>query len=153
MLTPLVWHCGLRRCRFWVSPGVVGECRAECAAELLALKAGGALSFIDDAEIPAARVLELLAQFGLDPGETESIAACESLGYSLCSDDGAARKLAAQLLGTFRVIGSLRILRWCVEERVVRCSAAFGVFGTMRDRGGFLPSMDQGFFCSGLPHC
>jgi hypothetical protein len=145
--------CGLTRCRFWVCPGVIDECRAQCAARIFSLNATGALGFIDDGEMPATRVLELLAQHGLGSGETESIAACETLNYRLCTDDGPARKLAGQLLGTTRVMGSLRVLQWCVEERIVRCGIAFDLFGTMRNRGGFLPKATQEFFCSGMPGC
>jgi predicted nucleic acid-binding protein len=145
--------CRLARCRFWVCPGVIIECRAELAARLFALQAEGVIGFITDAEMPAARVLELLDQYGLGAGETESIAACEARNYALCSDDGPARRLAGQLLGPPRVTGSLRLLRWCVEEQLVQCEMAFSFFGAMLARGGFLPSMGQEFFCSGKPGC
>ena len=145
--------CRLTRCRFWVCPGVIIECRAELTARLFALNAEGAIGFIADGDMPATRVLQLLDQHGLGAGETESIAACEALGYALCSDDGPARKLAGRLLGSPRVTGSLRLLRWCVEEQIVTCEAAFNLFGIMLARGGFLPSMRQEFFCAGMPNC
>jgi len=145
--------CRLAHCRFWVCPGVIIECRAELAARLFALNAEGVIGFITDEEMPATRVLELLDQHGLGAGETESIAACEARNYALCSDDGPARRLAGQLLGPLRVTGSLRLLRWCVEEQLVRCEAAFGLLGIMLARGGFLPSVPQEFFCSGKPSC
>jgi hypothetical protein len=145
--------CRLARCRFWVCPGVIIECRAEMVARLFALNAEGVIGFIDDGQMPATRILELLDQYGLGPGETESIAACEVFGYGLCSDDGPARKLAGRLLGPPRVTGSLRLLRWCVEEQLVMCEAAFSLYGIMRACGGFLPSMRQDFFCSGTPGC
>ena len=145
--------CRLSRCRFWVCPGVIIECRAEVAARLLALKTEGAIGFIADGEMPAARVLELLDQHGLGAGETESIVACEALGYGFCSDDGPARRLAERLLGSSRVTGSLRLLRWCVEEQLVPCEAAFSLFRAMLASGGFLPSMRKDFFCTGGPDC
>ncbi|MBS0641765.1 MAG: hypothetical protein JSS43_18025 [Proteobacteria bacterium] len=143
----------LTRCRLWVCPGVLVECRAELVARLFALNAEGAIGFITNEEMPAARVLELLDQHGLGAGETESIAACEALGYGFCSDDGPARRLAGRLLGSPRVTGSLRLLQWCVEEELVQCEAAFSLFGVMLARGGFLPSMPQDFFCSRKPGC
>ena len=145
--------CRLARCHFWVCPGVIIECRAELAARLFALNAEGVIGFITDEEMPATRVLELLDQYGLGAGETESIAACEARDYALCSDDGPARRLAGQLLGPPRVTGSLRLLRWCVEEQLVQCEVAFRLFGIMLSRGGFLPAMRQDFFCAGTPSC
>ncbi len=145
--------CRLARCRFWVCPGVIIECRAELAARLFALNAEGAIGFITDEEIPATRVLELLDQYGLGAGETESIAACEARNYALCSDDGPARRLAGRLLGPSCVTGSVRLLRWCVEEQLVQCEVAFRLFGIMLARGGFLPAMRQDFFCAGKPSC
>lgn len=144
---------GLQSHRFWVCPGVVGECRPEVAARLLALIAGGELGFIADDRMSAARVLELLDRHGLGVGETESIATCEALGYGLCSDDRPARRLGQQLLGQRRVTGTLRLLQWCVKEELVRCGVAFGFFETMLARGGFLPPTSQGFFCSGTSAC
>jgi predicted nucleic acid-binding protein len=145
--------CRLTRCRFWVCPSVLAECRAESAARLLALNDSGLLSFINDREMPAARVLDLLAQHGLGDGETQAVAACEAFNFALCSDDGPARRLATQLLGADRVLGSLRVLRWCVQEELVKCRAAFQLFVSMRELGGFLPSTRHEFFCSGTPGC
>ena len=145
--------CRLSRCRLWVCPGVIIECRAEVAARLFALEAEGTIGFIADDKMPAARVLGLLDQHGLGAGETESIVACEALGYGFCSDDGPARKLAEGLLGSPHVTGSLRLLRWCVEEQLVDCKAAFNLFGIMLARGGFLPSMRREFFCTGGAEC
>jgi predicted nucleic acid-binding protein len=99
--------------------------------------------------VPAPRVLELLAGHGLGEGETEAIAACEALGYMLCSDDKPARDLGVSLLGAPRVLGSIRLLRWCVEEKLVECTAAFSMFAVMKQSGGFLPKMEQSFFCAG----
>ena len=145
--------CRLKRCRLWVCSGAAGECRAQCALDLITLAASGSLHPVLDATIPAARVLDLLAQNGLGQGETESIAACEALEYVLCSDDGPARKLGVSLLGAHRVTGSIRLLQWCVGENLCDCAMAFGLFGTMRDRGGFLPCTHRDFFCADGPNC
>jgi predicted nucleic acid-binding protein len=145
--------CRLTRCRLWLCSGVAGECGGECAVQLLSLVAAGDILRIEDAAMPAARVLDLLDRHGLGQGETEAIAACEKFGYTLCSDDGPARALGTSMLGAPRVIGSIRLLQWCVEEQLVECLAAFGLFGTMRDRGGFLPKMERTFFCADARSC
>ncbi|WP_149537785.1 hypothetical protein [Siccirubricoccus phaeus] len=145
--------CQLQRCRFWIAAGAAGECEGDCARQLLSLVATGTLHRVDDTTISAARVLELLARYGLGQGETESIAACEEHGFVFCSDDKLARGLGTSLLGTKRVIGCLRLLRWCVEERIIECMAAIDLQGVMRDRGGFLPKMEQKFFCTGIAGC
>lgn len=145
--------CKLQGHRFFVSSGVLGECRPQTAAEVIRLKAAGKLDFIDDDDIPAAQVLDLLATQRLGVGEIEAIAACESLSLSLCSDDGPARKLATRILGKQRVVGSIRVLRWCVEESIISCDAAFGIFETMVACGGFLPPTEHSFFCPGIAAC
>lgn len=145
--------CKLQEHQIFVSSGVLGECRLQTAAEIVMLKAAGTLEFINDDDVPAARVLDLLATQRLGAGETEAIAACEALGFSLCSDDGPARKLGIRILGKQRVVGSIRILRWCVEEKIISCDAAFDFFDTMIACGGFLPPTEHSFFCSGTTDC
>lgn len=145
--------CRLKRCRLWISSGVAGECGGECAVQLLSLAATGGISRIDDATMPATRILDLLGEHGLGQGETEAIAACEKFGFTLCSDDGPARTLGAALLGASRVTGSVRLLQWCVEEQLIGCIAAFGLFGVMRDCGGFLPRIERPFFCADTKDC
>lgn len=144
--------CRLERCRLWVCSGAAGECRAQCALDLIRLLASGSLHLVSDATISVVQVLDLLAQHGLGQGETESIAACDALDYVLCSDDGPARKLGVTLLGADRVTGSIRLLQWCVEENLCDCSIAFGLFRAMRDCGGFLPRTQQDFFCADGPN-
>ena len=98
--------------------------------QFLSLVASGDIHRIEDAAVPAFRALGLLAQHGPGQGGTEAIAACEELGYTLCSNDGPVRRLGASLLSAPRATGSIRLLQWCVGEQLVECVAAFGLFGT-----------------------
>jgi predicted nucleic acid-binding protein len=138
----------LRRCFFLLTPLVVGECQASSAAKLLELKAAGVIGFVDDTTIPTELFLRLLAEHRLGPGETEAISVCQLLGYALCCDDRSARRVGKEVLGDDRVIGSLRVLRWCVEETLFDCIVAFELFQQMRAAGGFLPQIGQPFFCN-----
>ena len=145
--------CRLVRCRFWLTPLVVGECQPSSAAKLLELKTAGALGFVDDTAIPTELFLSLLAEYDLGEGETEALSVCHVLGYDLCCDDKRARRLANEILGDQRVIGSLRVLRWCVEEAFLDCTSAFQLFQGMRAAGGFLPRVSRPFFCEGSSGC
>ena len=139
---------GLRRCRIWLTPFVVGECDLGNAADLMEAEEGCYFR-LNDGDIPVDRFLELISEHGLGAGETECIAAAEALGYSVCSDDRQARALARQVLGEDRVLGSARLLKWCVEEELVQCVDAAGRFTGMKAAGGFLPPLANDFFCVG----
>jgi predicted nucleic acid-binding protein len=143
----------LARCRLWLTPTVVGECQPSLAAKILDLKMNGVLQFVDDVSVPTDFFLNLLAEHNLGEGETEAIAVCKVFGYNFCCDDKKARLLAIEALGKGRVVGSLRILRWCVHEAIFDCSGAFELFKAMRNAGGFLPRVAQPFFCEGTRGC
>lgn len=143
----------LQRCQLWLTPIVIGECQPTCAARLVALRENSEVQFVDEEQIPADLFLDLLAQHQLGDGETEAIATAKALEFGLCCDDLQARNLARELLGEARVIGSLRLLRWCVEESLFSCGTAFGYFGMMSEAGGFLPNTPNTFFCENLPNC
>ena len=145
--------CRLRRCHFWLSPLVVGECEPTCAARLFKFQIDGALHFVDDSQIPTDLFLTLLAEHELGEGETESIAVCHALDYDFCSDDKQARLLGQKVLGSARVIGSMRLLRWCVEVGIVDCSEALRLFRAMHTAGGFLPQTNRSYFCAGQQTC
>jgi predicted nucleic acid-binding protein len=139
--------CQLPEHEFSVSPMVVGECHGECAATLVELRDEGCLTFIDDDVVDADQYLTLLEVHGLGAGETECMAVAAADDYSVCSDDRKAREAAADLIGGERVIGSLRLLQWCVRGLVIDCEQAFVAFLSMKEMGGFLPDMPQSFFC------
>jgi predicted nucleic acid-binding protein len=139
--------CQLEDHEFFVPPMVVGECHGECAGELVALRDEGCVTFIDDDVVDADQYLALLEAHRLGAGETECMAVAAADDYHICCDDRKAREAASALVGAARVIGSLRLLRWCVEKLVIDCGAAFHAFQVMRQRGGFLPETPQSFFC------
>ena len=105
------------------------------------------MSVVDDDDIDAERFLDLLDVHTLGRGETESIVACEGLGFGLCCDDKRARALGEQLLGRGVVVGTIGVLRWCVAEQIVDCGMAFMIYNEMKARGGFLPDVPKREFC------
>lgn len=139
----------IRRCQLFLPPLVVGECQPSCAAAILELKEARSLSFIDDSEVDASLFLALLEEHRLGDGETECITVALSGDYMVCCDDRKARETAQQLVGSDRVIGTLRLLRWSVEEQLTDCASAFALFREMKRHGGFLPDTPQTFFCGG----
>ena len=145
--------CQLRGCDLWVSPIVIGECQPTCAATIMRLHNGGQLHVIDDNQIPSNIFLDLLFEYQLGDGETEAVAAARHCGFGLCCDDRQARNLGKKILGTDKVVGSLHILKLCVEEDLFNCSRASELLTSMQAAGGFLPSMSNSYFCGGVPGC
>ncbi len=144
---------GLRECELWISPIVFGECQPSCAEMLVSLKQEGKIKFSSEDEVPVDLFLKLLEKFNLGDGETEAIAIADGLGFGLCCDDRQARTLGKTVLGENKIIGSLRLLRWCVEENLTSCETAFHHFDKMKSTGGFLPPTPNTFFCTGLKNC
>jgi predicted nucleic acid-binding protein len=133
----------------WVSPLVVGECQPTCAAELLRLERAGSFRFVDPDAISADSFLDLLEAHGLGDGETECLALCLGGPYVFCCDDGKARQTAITLFGAARVIGSLRLLKWCVADALATSELAFAMYREMKDAGGFLPEIQLEWFSEG----
>lgn len=133
-----------------VGPIVVGESGSQIES---ALRASDASTFIDGTELSADDYLSLLSDHRLGEGETEALAIARQYGALLCSDDQKARKVGKKLLGEDRVIGSLRLMRWCVEEDICKCAQAFEASVAMRAHGGFIPELPQEFFCEAVPGC
>jgi predicted nucleic acid-binding protein len=132
--------------RLAVSPAVVRECNSGAAANIINLHADNLMDFVDIDDVPADRLLELIELYGLGDGESESIAVAEAFGCLICSDDRKARQAAIEVLGQDAVIGSLRLLRWCVDEQVLTSGEAWDAYHEMRDAGGFLPDLPGDFF-------
>lgn len=132
-----------------ISPVVLGECGPKCAANIIAMVSQGVLHFVNEADQNTERFLDLLKHYNIGDGELESIAVCEKLKLPFCTDDRAARRLAASLLGPNNVTGSLGVLRRAVEGNVIKCDLAFESYGRMIDAGAYLPNLLQDFFCSG----
>lgn len=139
--------CGLPDIEIALSPIVISECGLGCATEIITLQAGGLIHFVQDDEISTDRFLELVELHDIGDGELESIAVCEMTDDGFCTDDAAARRLATNLLGAPRVMGSLRLLKFAVEASLVKCGDAFGDYLKMRDSGAFLPELEANFFC------
>jgi predicted nucleic acid-binding protein len=140
----------LARSSLEVGPIVIGETGKEIEE---VLRASGKVTFLDDSAVPAAAYLSLLATHGLGEGETEALALAQHYGLTLCSDDRKARKVGQKLLGENRIVGSLRLMRWCVEEDLCKCTRAYETSVAMRDHGGFVPALPQEFFCETVKDC
>jgi len=132
---------GLEGRTLCLSPLVVSECQPTCAAELLRLQRAGLIRFVDPSEISAESFLELLEAHRLGEGETECLTLCLSASYVFCSDDNRARQVAVALIGAGRVVGSIRLLKWCVANGRITPEAAFTMYQKMKAAGGFLPEL------------
>lgn len=141
--------CELPDTEIALSPIVISECGLGCASEIIALHAAGRIHFVEDHEISPDRFLELVAEHDIGDGELESITVCETADHLFCTDDGAARRLATNLLGAPRVMGSLRLLKLSVEASLLKCTQAFADYKQMKSCGGFLPDLANDFFCLG----
>ena len=137
----------LSETRIWVGPEVLRECNSECAMAVLSLANRGEIGRIDDFEVGAERFLHLLDRFGLGPGETECLVVAEQNGFVVCSDDRRARTSTEIVLGQNRCIGTARLLKWCVRDRLFSCTDALRYFDLMKMEGGHLPNLEARFFC------
>ena len=144
------WGCvvSLRRCELWLSPVVVGECGVDVFDHIFSKRTSPRVKLMDSRSIPGERYLGLLEEHGLGEGETECLAVAEQYGHFVCCEDRKARRIIAAALGEERVLGSLRLLRWCVEDGILKCDHAYNASAEMRARGGFLPDPGQEYFCS-----
>lgn len=139
----------LERCKLYVGPIVFGECSEGSAQELVSLINSGHIVQLPDDEIPIDIFLDMLTEHNLGEGETECIAGASLSDFIVCSDDGRARHVGRTILGQDRVVGSARLLKWCVEEEILICTEARTHFSIMKDMGGFLPTLSDAFFCPG----
>jgi predicted nucleic acid-binding protein len=118
--------------------------RSECGdlREFLdVLVTKGSLVLLPDNTLDPQEFTDLLNLYELGLDETECIALAKQHGLSVCTDDEAARRAAAQHLGDDRVLGSLRLIRECVCQGLVSVQAAHVAYETMKARGAFLPSV------------
>lgn len=141
--------CSLVDREWWVTPVVVDECGPTCAAALLDLKERGLIHFLDDDQVNADQFLALLGAHRLGAGETECMAIAIAADHHICCDDRRAREAASGLIGADRVFGTIRVLRWCVGQKLIVCADAKALLHSMRELGGFLPDVPREFFCSG----
>lgn len=141
----MVFH--LPEHEFWIPPLVVGETDPSCAADVLQLQGAGLVNLLDDDQIDGDLFLYLLGKHGLGSGETECIAVALNSDFGMCCDDGKARTIARTLIGDERVVGTIKLLRWCVDDAITTCDGAFQMFEQMKTSGGFLPNMQHKYFC------
>ena len=139
----------IKRCNFFVTPLVIGECNGDCGVTLVQAEENGQLKFLNDDDIDAEHFLNLLYELQLGAGETECIAAALGGHYLISCDDRKAREAASNLIGQDHVLGTIKLLKWCVEEQLYNCAQAFGHFMNMKVCGGFLPDIQQQYFCRG----
>jgi predicted nucleic acid-binding protein len=133
---------------FIIPPAVVTEFSAGDLTALQEAFAAGKATILNESEVPAALYLRLLDEWGLGEGETECIAYADETGVAVCSDDGLARRRAADLLGADRVSGTLRLLKEAVEVSILTAEDAFAAYERMRAAGGFLPVISIDFFAA-----
>ena len=129
-----------------LSPLVIGECQPTCAAKLAELEQQHAVWFVDPEKVSAEVFLELLEDHELGEGETECLALALGHQFVFCCDDQKARQIGIGLIGADRVVGSLRLLKWCVEDGHLSVGEAFALYERMKAAGGFLPDLDQSWF-------
>ena len=89
----------------------------------------------------------LKLKYDLGDGETESIALCKKHHFLIASDDFKARKCAIKELGEERIVGSLYFLRELVRQNFISCEDAKISFKAMKRKGGYLPKINDNYFC------
>jgi predicted nucleic acid-binding protein len=100
---------------------------------------------VESAEMTAAemgRFDEVKSERGsqrLGAGETEAFILATGRGLTLCTDDGAARKLFSSRPGAPPLSGTIGLLRALVAESVITRATASQLLRLMRERGGRLP--------------
>jgi predicted nucleic acid-binding protein len=132
-----------------VSPQVIGECHAPCVADLVVLKEQGLVQFVSPDTISAELYLNLLETYDLGEGETECLALAHGHPFVICCDDNKARRVGVELFGQARVVGSLRLLRWAVQDGLIKGHEAFSCYEAMKNAGGFLPDVPATWFDHG----
>lgn len=126
--------------------GVVRDESRTVAQAIDAAVAAGRLALVDDKLISVSRFLRAKAEWQLDNGETECILAAAEVGSSVACDDKAARKVIVKILGEDRLTGSIGLLREAVKAGLLTQAEAFAAYRLMRERGGFLPAIDEAGF-------
>lgn len=123
--------------------------RSECddlQEHLDAFASDGKLIFLADDTLTPHEFAEILNLYELGLGETECIALAKQQGLSVCTDDKAARKAAAEHLGAGRVVGSLGLVRECVHRGLMTLQEACVAYNAMKACGAFLPPITPNYF-------
>ncbi len=104
------------------------------------------ITLLDDADLDGGAFLELLAQHNLGQGETECLAYALEFGYVISTDDRKTRRIIKSTLGEQKLIGSIGLLKNCVESGILTANEAKHSYDAMVRSGGFLPDLSQDFF-------
>jgi len=102
---------------------------------------------LDEETIDIKTYEEILNKYKLGDGETECISLCKITGHIMCSDDNRARKSGIKELGNENVIGSLRLLNYLSQERIISCSELSTAYYLMKSSGGFIPNLNPRTLC------
>lgn len=130
---------------FFIGPIVKSECITN-QEEITNFINKNELTEIGADEISGGLFLQLLQQHKLGEGETECLAYCSSSDTLMACDDERARRIGKQELGEQRVIGTLALVKMCVQERLLTDTEALRKVEQMKSRGAFLPIVDVDFF-------
>jgi predicted nucleic acid-binding protein len=129
---------------YFIGPAVLGESEP-LEAEMQQACDNGRIAMLDDADVDLGEYLKV-AEAGLGDGETECIALAAIRGWHVCSDDGRARKIASDYLGSDRVLGTIRLLMQCVASGFLTSAQAFAAYEKMLQAGAFLPNLTMDAF-------
>jgi hypothetical protein len=135
-------------CNFLLGQIVYEEC-CEIESQKLIIDRAIELSkfkLVPDVDID--QFIQIKQKYQLGDGETESIVNCFNNDFILSSDDLKARQCAVKELGTDRVIGCLYLTRETARNNIITCDEALNAYLIMKVKGGFLPIVDDNYFCS-----
>jgi predicted nucleic acid-binding protein len=122
----------------WILLDVLVELEGPCEQEVTERIQGGEFTLT---ELSGPHELEQWARYTrrLDAGESATLAASVSRGWSIALDDEAARRLAEQELGEGRITGTVGLLRAAVEARVITLDEGNRLLKTMIEAGYWSP--------------
>ena len=128
-----------------IGPIVRWECKTHAGKIDACVEAGELIEFSDQ-KIPGFLFLQLLEKYNLGDGETECLAYCVQFSTLMACDDRRARNVAYWELGQDSIMGSLALLKQCVSEDGLTSKCAFQSYKLMKERGAFLPVINEDFF-------
>lgn len=137
--------------KFYISNSVLKELyEVESQKTLLERYLSSELISIYEYEVEIDIYQRLFSEYDLGDGEIEALAICIMGGnsFKMCCDDKKARLMSSKEIGSDNVIGSLTLLKRCVDASIIKCSDAFVSYIEMIAHGGFLPkNIRNHFFC------
>ena len=108
----------------------------------------GSMQLIPLSQMSKSDFENYLKKYNLGDGETECITLSSNANYIICSDDKAARDSIEKEFGRSRLTGSLGLIKETVGEGLISCNIALEKYKIMIEKGGFLPQVASGFFCT-----